>query len=189
MYYTVYKVTNQLNGKCYIGKHQTLDLDDRYMGSGKLIKRAIAKYGIENFSKEILHVFDSEAEMNAKEAEIVTEEFCRSSYNICPGGRGGFNYINTQILTPELRRKGRVNANKRLKAKYGSNFLSVILKNRVRSDATRKLCSKNLTPGNPKAVIDKNGMIYQTIKEYAQAEGITQAGATRRLKNNMITRI
>ena len=68
MFYTVYRITNKLNGKFYVGKHQTSDLDDGYMGSGKLIRQAISKYGLENFHKEILFVFDNEEEMNAKEA-------------------------------------------------------------------------------------------------------------------------
>lgn len=59
------------NGKTYTGKHQTDNLDDGYMGSGKLIRRAIAKYGAENFTKEILHAFENEEEMNAKEKELV----------------------------------------------------------------------------------------------------------------------
>ena len=100
MHYIIYKTTNKINGKIYIGKHQTKDLNDRYMGSGKHFRHAIAKYGIENFTKEILFQFDSEDEMNSKEAELVTEEFClrEDTYNICVGGKGGFGYINSTGL-------------------------------------------------------------------------------------------
>ena len=94
--YTIYKITNTINNRIYIGKHETTDVNDEYMGSGKLLKRAQDKHGIENFRKEILYVFDTEEEMNAKEAELVTEEFCQreDTYNICVGGKGGFSYIN-----------------------------------------------------------------------------------------------
>lgn len=96
MFYTIYQITNLIDGKIYIGKHQTKDLNDGYMGSGKHLKHAQNKHGIENFKKEILFQFDNEAEMNAKEAELVTEEFClkESTYNLCPGGKGGWGYVN-----------------------------------------------------------------------------------------------
>lgn len=112
MYFTVYQTVNKINHKIYIGKHQTLDLDDNYIGSGKLLGFAIKKYGLENFVKEILFVFDTEAKMNAKEAELVDEEFClrEDTYNICFGGNGGWGYYNSNS---EIQRQKAQKSNKR----------------------------------------------------------------------------
>lgn len=100
MFYTIYKVTNLANSKIYIGKHQTKNLDDGYMGSGKRLGQAKRKYGLENFIKEILFVFETEQEMNDKEKELVTEEFClrEDTYNLCQGGYGGWSYANKNGL-------------------------------------------------------------------------------------------
>lgn len=88
MYYIVYKVTNLVNGKIYVGFHKTSKIDDGYMGSGKLIKRAIEKYGIENFCKEIIQVFDNQKDAELLEATIVDKEFTLrdDTYNVAVGG-------------------------------------------------------------------------------------------------------
>lgn len=104
MLYTIYQITNKLNGKIYIGKHQTENPDDEYYGSGKFIKAAIKKYGKENFIKEVLFVFDTETEMNRKEKELITEEFVSRSntYNAGIGGEGG-PHFKGKTHSPELK--------------------------------------------------------------------------------------
>jgi GIY-YIG catalytic domain len=100
MFYYLYEVKNNLNGKIYVGVHKTRDLNDGYMGSGKIIRSAIAKHGIANFSKVILETFDNAKSMYAREKEVVTEEFLsrKDVYNIRRGGHGGFDYINKKSL-------------------------------------------------------------------------------------------
>lgn len=89
MFYYVYKISNILNGKIYVGKHSTKSLNDSYMGSGVAIKRALKKYGKENFIKDVICFCDSEGAMNKKEIEWIKElDTFRRGYNMTKGGEG-----------------------------------------------------------------------------------------------------
>ena len=88
----IYKITNITNGKIYNGKHSTDDLNDGYMGSGKIIKQAIKKYGIENFTKEYLVFCDKEDKLNWFEIFYIKKYGSTDrniGYNLSYGGEGG----------------------------------------------------------------------------------------------------
>jgi hypothetical protein len=71
--YTIYKTTNLINNKIYVGQHSVIEKNDVYLGSGFLLKKAIKKYGKENFKKEILEYCDSKIEMSKKEIFWIEE--------------------------------------------------------------------------------------------------------------------
>ena len=106
IHFLIYKITNNVNGKYYIGQHQTDNPYDDYMGSGRLILKALKKYDLSCFTKEILFDFDNKNDMNNKELELVPLSLCYPynplSYNLTEGGRGG-NNIRFDI--PEIKEK------------------------------------------------------------------------------------
>ena len=88
----IYKTTNLINQKIYIGKHESPEYDHTYFGSGKILIRAINKYGIENFINEIIDTADTLQELNEKEKYYIKyykENFNDQCYNIASGGDGG----------------------------------------------------------------------------------------------------
>lgn len=104
----IYLTTNAINGMKYIGKHYG-ELDDAYLGSGKLLKADIAKYGKEHFQKSILYISNDDLENSEKEKQFIALYNAVSNplfYNIHEGGSGG---NTTAGYSPEekeaLRRK------------------------------------------------------------------------------------
>lgn len=91
----IYKTTNLVNNKIYIGKDSKNDKN--YFGSGKILTSAIKKYGKNNFKKEILETCKTLEELDLREKVWIN--FCNSNnrkigYNISEGGTGGDNYKN-----------------------------------------------------------------------------------------------
>ena len=92
MYGYIYKTTNLLNGKIYIGQHKSDLFDTDYYGSGKYFRRALKKYGKDNFSVEILEWCDSKELADEREVYYIQKSNSRNpsiGYNIAYGGEGG----------------------------------------------------------------------------------------------------
>lgn len=103
MFYSVYKITNKVNGHYYIGKHSAKTMDeiynDGYSGSSKLLPSAYKKYGEDNFEKEILGIYSSQNLMDYVESILVVPQWDDpDSYNLRKGGLGGFDFINKMGL-------------------------------------------------------------------------------------------
>lgn len=159
MYYTIYKTTNLINGKIYIGKHITENLNDSYLGSGIRLGNSIRKYGTENFKKEILYIFENEQEMNDKEKELVTDEFCKrgDNYNLAPGGQGGCIALgkDNPLREKTLRslRKSLTEEKRKIlsdKAKKNHEKKKIGMYNKIQSDHQKQTVSK-LMKGVPKS--------------------------------------
>lgn len=91
----IYKITNQVNSKIYIGqdKHN----NPVYLGSGKILHLAFQKHGIENFNKEIIEECESKEHLDEREKYWIN--FYNSTdrnigYNIALGGEGGDTITN-----------------------------------------------------------------------------------------------
>lgn len=111
-YYGIYKITNKVNGKMYIGQHITDDLDDGYLGSGNIVVKAVKKYGKEAFTKEWLEFAENAEDLNYLERMYVDEEWLARPdvYNIALGG--------SQIsMTESIRKKISVSTKKRFSNK------------------------------------------------------------------------
>jgi hypothetical protein len=93
----VYITTNLINGNEYTGIHSTYDINDGYLGSGKILTKAIVKYGKKNFKREIISQFPTRRELFEKEKELVNSEYLRkqNTYNCALGGGGYVNWVET----------------------------------------------------------------------------------------------
>lgn len=93
----VYKTTNLINGKMYIGVDSKNN--ELYLGSGKILKIALEKHGIENFKKEVVKEFLTLKEAYFYEKELIDLLDAVNSklyYNVTKGGKGGWSHIDTK---------------------------------------------------------------------------------------------
>jgi group I intron endonuclease len=91
-YHFIYKTTNLINGKFYVGMHSTNDLNDGYLGSGNRLRRSIRRNGKDNFKLEILEFLPDRTSLSLREKELINEDLLKDPMcmNLKLGGFGGF---------------------------------------------------------------------------------------------------
>lgn len=165
MHYILYRTTNLINGNTYVGVHKTNNLDDGYLGSGKLLRRAVAKYGKASFVRETLESFSCQEDMYSREAEIITEEMIVSKmcYNVAPGGSGASIDMN--------RKPHSVPHSKEAKEK-----IRVAMIGRTHTDATKEAISENnFSKRDPERQREHARMLGKRPKSEAHKKAISDA--------------
>ena len=152
----IYKTTNKINGKIYIGQHKGQYHDLKYFGSGVLLNKAIIKYGIKNFSNEVIDWANSIKELDEKERYYISyykETLKERCYNIQPGGHNP--------MTEETKEKLRISSTGKKHSIESKKKLSKAHKGKVLSNETKKKISESLK-NKPQNLSEKQ---KQDIKE------------------------
>lgn len=164
----VYLTTNNVTSKKYIGMCSSKQRFNTYLGSGKILKQAVAKYGKENFCREILEeCFDEDSLRNSERKWIEHYDAINSTefYNMCEGGRGG--NTGTGRSTSEQTKQHWLKKSAEEKSRIGKKSVD-----------TRKAQGVTYSGKyNPTAikvkVLDESGeKVYECLKDYADEKGI-----------------
>ena len=186
----IYKTTNLINGKIYIG--QNSNNDPKYFGSGLLLTLAIKKYGIENFIKEILEECESKELLNEKEKYWISFYNSRNlkiGYNLSEGGTGG------KLVDVEAK-KG-----KTYDEYYGIEKSTEIKNKLSKVRKGKKLKYKNITAkevgekisrakkGNVKPSQEHKDKISISLKTYYQTDNglLAKENTSKRCKNKKLS--
>ena len=164
----IYRTVNKVNNKWYIGKDE--NNNDRYLGSGKILKQAIDKYGRDNFVKETLAVATSRAELCLLE-KIYIERYdaCGSvdSYNIAEDGNGGNTLAGatSDIL---------ISFSKKLSRRWSEyspekqNEIATKISNANKGRVTSKETKKKISAANTKNAAERSKKISASLKDFWQ---------------------
>lgn len=98
MEFIIYKTTNVINGKYYIGRRCRRRKTEKYIGSGKILKRSILKYGRDAHKFEVLEILPDYSSLVEREKEIITQQMLDDPLcmNIRLGGEGGGGWTTEQ---------------------------------------------------------------------------------------------
>lgn len=164
----IYKTINKIDNKFYIGKDK--NNNPKYFGSGIKLKRAIKKYGIDNFKKEIIDEASSIVELNEKEIYWINKlNSIEFGYNIAEGGTGGNTLIGkTEMELIEIKNNHSISA-----VKYWNSLSEEEKKEKTKNYGIKKgvknhkMSEQRKGEGNP---MFGNYMYKIWVKKYGSEE-------------------
>lgn len=184
--YYIYKIVNNLNQKIYIGKHsQDTNKIDNYFGSGVLLKKAIEKYGKNNFTKEIVEYCDDLLILSEKEIFWIQKynSFAPNGYNLAKGGNGGNSTTNTHIYNNGTSQIF-IKENETIPNGYKKGAIPHTIKARIKMSKNTKGKNKNKVPWNKNLDINNKKVFEnsQKAKETTIKTGILRGANNPRAK-------
>jgi group I intron endonuclease len=124
----VYITTNMVNGKKYVGQRMFSAGWQTYLGSGNVFKKALKRYGKNNFVRNIVQICYSEQELNDAEYQIsVFLDVVESDdyYNLVYGGGTSRGWHPSQETKDKIGAKAKERlANPQNHPMYGKQGLS-----------------------------------------------------------------
>jgi hypothetical protein len=195
----IYITTNLINGKKYIGQHTTKTLDDGYLGSGKALKHAVNKYGVENFKKEIIHFATSQEELNKLEKFYIDKFdacFNPNFYNIHIGGSGGNTKLGfTQEQQQEFSEKMSKIVSGENNGMHGKKHIeeAIYVMSEARKEYFGQLSDTELEEFKMKmskvTLGENNGMYGKTHSDQSKIKmSVNSKGKTSGMKNGMFNK-
>lgn len=180
----IYMTINLVNGKKYIGKKIYDSNANTYLGSGVALKKAIAKYGKENFKRIILEKCYTDEELSNAEIKWIEKYDAvnnKGFYNLAEGGTGGMRWKSIphpmygKHHSKETKIKMSISRSGKRNGMYGKGYLLKGKRNGRYGDKATKKCIKRTKEVNSKKVICLDtGEIYQSITEAANKNGFNR---------------
>jgi len=158
--FIIYKTTNLVNGKIYVGQHNT-SADDGYLGSGNLILLAIKKYGRENFIRETLEYCNS-VSVDVKETHWILKLEATNKkigYNIKSQGQKIYDRLNG-IKHPMYGKHHTNETKNKISQKMKGNKLSEKTKNKISESLLKNGRSEKENLKQSKRMIGKNNPMF-----------------------------
>lgn len=169
--YCIYRITNLVNGKTYIGQHKYSNEAKpmyKYWGSGKILKQAYKLYGKDHFKREVLYsrIISQETANSVEQFAINKERMLgKAEYNIAKGGDCGYHHRPTdetkKLISEGLKEYFKTDEGK-AQIEYSKSKQSYWTKENYKWTERRAIAAAKR---RHKVICVETGIIYNSIKE------------------------